>query len=67
MGTGAAGRNANAEAQRRWRLRVKNCEASYNVDAGSAVLDMLVRRGYVLDDETDDDIEVGKGISLFLR
>jgi len=62
-----ARRDANRLAQQRWRRRVKNCEASYNVDAGTAVLNMLVRRHYLEDEETDDDLEVGKAISLFMR
>jgi len=38
----------------------------YCVVIGGAVIDMLVRRGYVLDDETDDPDEVSEAIALFL-
>jgi hypothetical protein len=63
----AARRVANRIAQQRLRERIKNCEATYHLAAGPAVLDMLVRRKYLEDSETENDLEVGAAIALFLR
>jgi hypothetical protein len=62
-----ARRRANREAQRRWYARQKKCEALYReVRAGPRVLDMLVKRGYILDSEVGDAHEVCEAISLFM-
>jgi len=53
-------------ALRRHRERVRNHEAMYRVTINAAVIDMLVAHGYVGDDETNDTLEMAKGISLFL-
>jgi hypothetical protein len=58
--------HANREAQARWYARQKRGEASYRCDVGPKVLEMLVWRGYLQDDETDDPHEVAKAISVFL-
>jgi hypothetical protein len=60
-------RRQKREAQRRWRARQKKLQASYRVDAGPAVLNMLVRRKYIDDHETENAMEVGKAISLFMN
>jgi hypothetical protein len=67
MRTAATKRSANAKAQRRWRQRQERCEASCAVDYGGKVLNMLVRRKYIEDHQTDDEIEIGKAISTFMR
>jgi hypothetical protein len=54
------------EAGRRRRARKKKCRASYHCDADGSVLNMLVKRGYVLDGEVDDPLEVSAAITLFL-
>jgi hypothetical protein len=57
----------NAEVQARWRARQRQCAASYLVDVTPAVLAMLLRHRYLLEDEVNDPREVGASIALFLR
>jgi hypothetical protein len=54
------------EAVGRHRARRKKCRASYHCDVDGSVLDMLVRRKYIEDHETDDPLEVSAAITLFL-
>jgi hypothetical protein len=59
-------RAVNRNAQRRWRERQKKCQASYRCDVDGAVLNMLVRRRYIAENEVSDAKEVAKAITLFL-
>jgi hypothetical protein len=54
------------EAVRRHRERERNYQAMYKVIVDGRVLNMLVKRGYVLDNETCDADEVSQAIALFL-
>jgi hypothetical protein len=56
LNDGRARRRINREAQRRWYARQKRGEASYPVDVGPRVLDLLVHQGYLQEDETHDPL-----------
>jgi hypothetical protein len=56
----------NREAQKRFRVRTKKCQASSWVDYDDKVLDMLIRRRYLTESEAEDKSQVRRALTLFL-
>jgi hypothetical protein len=56
----------NRNAQRRFRARTKKLQAASWCDYDAKVLDMLIRRKYLNENEAEDKSQIRRALTLFL-